>query len=99
MDALRIMTSLLAGLCHHVKAPHFVKLQKHSGWPEVATPGEPSRSLLRVTAAGTDWEQTKEAMVTETLSPLFPIPTVLPLKAGKRRPIKVLPPSCKSLGT
>ena len=42
------------------------------------TTGEPIGSRLRVPAAGTDWHQTKEAMVDETLSSLFPTPTVLP---------------------
>ena len=33
--------------------------------------------LPRVPAAGTDWVQTKDALVDETLSSLFAIPTVL----------------------
>ena len=74
MDALCIMTSLLADLCHQVKAPHSVQPETHSAWPEVPTTGEPIRSHLRVPAAGTDWDQTKEAMVDETLSSLFPNP-------------------------
>ena len=54
MDALCIMTSLLAGLCHQVKAPHSVQREKHSAWPEVPMTGEPIKSLLRVPAAGTE---------------------------------------------
>ena len=78
VDALCIMTSLLAGLCHQVEAPVSVQPEKHSAWPEVLTTGEPIRLQLRVPAAVTDWEQTKEAMVDDTLSSLFPTPTVLP---------------------
>ena len=37
MDALCIMTSILAGLCHQMKAPHSVQPEKHSGGPEVPT--------------------------------------------------------------
>ena len=72
------MASLLAGLCTQVKAPHCVQPEEHSAWPEVPTTGEPIRSQLRVPAVGTHRQQTKEAMVDETLSPLFPIPTVPP---------------------
>ena len=78
VGALCNMRSLLAGLCHHLKGPHSVQPEKHSAWPEVPTTGEPIRSLLRVLAAGTDWDQTKEVMVGEALSSLFPIPTALP---------------------
>ena len=78
MDTLCIMTSLLAGLCHQVKAPHSVQPEKHSAWPEVPTTGEPIRLQLRVLAAGTDWDQIKEAMVDEAPSSVFPTPTVLP---------------------
>ena len=78
MDTLCIMTSLLAGLCYQVKAAHSVQTEKHSAWPEAPTIVEPIRWQLRVRAAGTDWNQTKETMVDETLSSLFPIPTVLP---------------------
>ena len=78
MDALCIMTSLLAGLCPQVTAPHSVQPEKHSAWPEVRTTGELIRSHLRVPAASTDWDQTKEAMVDETPSSLFPTPPVLP---------------------
>ena len=78
VDALCIMTSLLAGLCHQVKDPHLVQPEKHSAWFEVPTPGEPLRLHLRVPAAGTDWDQTKEAMVDETLSSPFPTPPVPP---------------------
>ena len=72
VDALCIMTSLLPGLCHQVKAPHPVQPEKHSAWPEVPTTGEPIGSHLRVLAAGTDCDQTKEAMVDEILSSPFP---------------------------
>ena len=58
--------------------PHSVQPEKHSAWPEVPTTGELIRSLPRVPAAGTDWDQTKDAMVDETCSCLFPTPTVLP---------------------
>ena len=78
VDAQCIMTCLLAGLRHQAKAPHSVQPEKHSAWPEVPTTGEPIRLQLRVPAAGADWDQTKEAMVDETLSSLFPTPTVLP---------------------
>ena len=78
VDALCIMASLLAGLCHQAKVPHSVQPEKHSAWPEVPTTGEPIGSHPRVPAAGTDWDQTKEAMVNETLSSLFLTPTVLP---------------------
>ena len=54
VDALCIMTSLLAGLCHQVKTPHSYQPEEHSAWPEVPTTGEPIRSLQRVRAAGTD---------------------------------------------
>ena len=78
VDALCIMTSLLAGLCHQVKATHAVQPEKDSAWPEVPTTGEPIGSHLRVLAAGTDCDQTKEAIVDKTASSLFPTPTVLP---------------------
>ena len=86
VDALCIMTSLLAGLCHQVKAPHSVQPEKHSAWPEVPTTGEPIGSHLRVPAARTDWDQTKEAMIDETLSSLFPTPTVLPSPDIRQKP-------------
>ena len=86
VDALCIMTSLLAGLCHQVKAPHSVQPEKHSAWSEVPTTGEPIRSLPSVPAPGTDWDQTKEAMVDETLSSLFPTPTVLPSPDIRQEP-------------
>ena len=59
MDAVCIMTSLLAGLCYQVKAPHSGQPEK----PEVSTPGEPFRCNVRVLAAVTDCDRTKEAMV------------------------------------
>ena len=93
MDALCIMTSLLAGLCHQVKAPHSVQPEKPSAWPEVPTTGEPIGSHLRVPAAGTDWDQTKEAMVDETLSSLFPTPTVLPFPDIRQDPSDQGPPA------
>ena len=86
VDALCIMTSLLAGLCHQVKAPHSVQPEKNSAWPEVPGTGEPIRSHLRVPAAGTDWDQTKEAMVDETLSSLFPTPPLLPSPDIRQEP-------------
>ena len=86
VDARCIMTSLLAGLCHQVKEPDSVQPEKHSAWPEVPTTGEPIRLQLRVPAAGTDWDQTKEAMVYETLSSLFPTPTVLPSPDIRQEP-------------
>ena len=78
MDALCIMTSLLADLCHQVKAAHEVEPEKHTAWPEVSMSGQPIRLQLGVPAAGTHWDQTKETMVDETLSSLSSIPTVLP---------------------
>ena len=78
VDALCIMTSLLAGLCLQMKAPHSVRPEKHSAWPEVPTTGESIRSQLRVPAAGTDWDQTNEAMVDEALSCVLHTSTVLP---------------------
>ena len=86
VDALCIMTFLLAGLCHQVKAPYSVQPERHSAWPEVPTTGEPIGSHVRVPAAGTDWDQTKEAMVGETLSSLFPTPTVLPSPDIRQEP-------------
>ena len=80
------MTSLLAGLCHQAKAPRSVQPEKHSAWPEVPTTGEPIGSHLRVPAAGTDLDQTKGAMVDETLSSLFPTPTVLPSPDIRQEP-------------
>ena len=77
MDALCIMTFLLAGLCHQVKAPHSVQPKKHSAWPEVQTTAEPIRRPPRVPAAGTNWDQAKEAMVDKTLSSLFPTTPVV----------------------
>ena len=41
---------------------------------------------MRVLAAGTDWDQTKEAMVDETLSSPFPTPTVLHSPDIRREP-------------
>ena len=77
LDALCIMTSLLAGLCHQGQAAHSVQPGKNSAWPELPTTGEPIRWQLRVPAPSTDWDQIKEAMVDETLPPSYS--TVLPL--------------------
>ena len=78
VQTLCIMISLLAGVCHQVKACHSVQPHKHSAWLAVPTTVEPIERPLSVLAAGTDWDRTKEAMVDETLSSLFPIPIVLP---------------------
>ena len=48
--------------------------------------GEPIRLQLRVPAAGTDWDLTKEAMFDETLSSLFSAPTVLPSPDIRQEP-------------
>ena len=68
----------LAGLYHLMKAPQSVEQEKHSAWPEVPTTGEPIRSQPGVLAVGIGWDQTKGAMVDETLSSFFPIATVPP---------------------
>ena len=86
VDALCIMTSLLAGLCHQAKGPHSVLPEKHSALPEVPTTGEPSRLQLRVPAPGTDWDQTKQEMVDEILSSLFSTPSVLPSPDIRQEP-------------
>ena len=86
--ALCIMTSLLAGLWHQVKAPHSVHPEKHSAWPEVPTTGEPFRSSLRVPAAGINCDQTKEAMVDGALSSLVPTPTVFPSPDIRQEPLE-----------
>ena len=74
VHALCIMISLLPGFCHQVKAPDTVPPEKHSAWLEVPTTGAPISSLLMVSAAGTDWDLTKEAMLDETLFSLSQIP-------------------------
>ena len=89
MNALCIMTSLLDGLCCQVKASQSAQPEK----PEVPTTGEPRRCSLRVLAAVLDYDRTKEAMVDDIHSFFSPFPF------SQSRPIKVLPPSCKSLGT
>ena len=83
---LCIMMSLLAGLCHQMKAHHSAPPEKHSAWPEVQTSGEPIRLQLRVPAAGTGLDETKEAMVDEIVSSLFPTPTVLPSPEIRQEP-------------
>ena len=60
MDATCIMTSLLAGLCHQVKAPHSVQPENYSAWPKAPTTGMPIKLLLRIPAAGTDSAKTKD---------------------------------------
>ena len=59
LHALRIMTSLLAGLCCQVKACHSAQPEK----PEVPRTDEPFRCSVRVLAAVMDCDRTKEAMV------------------------------------
>ena len=65
VDGLCIMTFLLAGLCCQVKAPQSAQPEK----PEVPTTSEPFSCSVRVLAAVTDCDQTKEAMVNDN-SPL-----------------------------
>ena len=67
VDALYIMTFLLARLCRQVKAPRSAQAEK----PQVPTTSEPFRCSVRVVAAVTECEQTKEAMVDD-------IPSFLP---------------------
>ena len=70
VDALCIMTSLLAGLCCQVKAPQSAQPEK----PKVPTTGEPCRCSVRVLAAVTDCDRTKEVMVDDIPSFFFPFP-------------------------
>ena len=70
VDALCIVTSLLAGLCYQVKAPQSAQPEK----PEVPTTGEPCRCSVRVLAALLDCDRTKEAMFDNIHSFLFPFP-------------------------
>ena len=70
VDALCIMTFLLAGLCCQVKAPQSAEPEK----PEVPTTSEPCRCSVRVLAAVLDCDRTKEAMVHDIHSFLFPFP-------------------------
>ena len=70
VDALCIMTSLLAGLCCQVKAPQSAQPEK----PEVPTTGEPCRCSVRVLSAVTDCDRTKEVMVDNIPSFFFPFP-------------------------
>ena len=71
MDALCIMTSLLAGLSCQVKAPQSAQPEK----PEVPTTSEPFSCSVRVLAAVTDCDRTKEAMVDDIHSFFFPFPS------------------------
>ena len=65
-----MMTSLLAGLCCQVKAAQSAQPEK----PEVPTTSEPCRCSVRVLAAVTDCDRTKEAMVDDIPSSFFPFP-------------------------
>ena len=67
------MTSLLAGLCCQVKVPLSAQREK----AEVPTTIEPFSCCVRVLAAVTDCDGTKEAMVDDNHSFLFPSQTVL----------------------
>ena len=62
------MTSLLAGLCPQVKAPQSAQPEK----PEVPTTREPFSCSVRVLAAVTDCDRTKEAMVDNIPCFFFP---------------------------
>ena len=64
------MTSLLAGLCCQVKAPQFAQPEK----PEVPTTSEPFSCSVRVLAAVTDCDRTKEVMVNDIPSFFSPFP-------------------------
>ena len=70
VDALCIMTSLLAGLCCQVKAPQSAQPEK----PEVPTTSEPCHCSVRVLAAVTDCDRTKEVMVDDIPWFFFPFP-------------------------
>ena len=71
MDALCILTSLLAGSCCQVKAPQSAQPEK----PEVPTTSEPFSCSVRALAAATDCDRTKEAMVDDIPSFFFPFPS------------------------
>ena len=70
VDALCIMTPLLAGLCYQVKAPQSAQPEK----PEVPTTSEPFSCSVRVLAAATNSDRTKEVMVDAIPSFFFPSP-------------------------
>ena len=90
-DALCIMTSLLAGLCYQVKAPQSAQPEI----PEVPTTSESFSCSVRSLAAVTDCDRTKEVMVDDIPSFFF----FSPFPSNQSRPINLLPPRCKSLGT
>ena len=71
VDALCIMTSLLAGLCCQVKAPQSAQPEE----PEGPTTSEPFSCCVWVPAAVTDCDPTKEAMVDDLPSFFFPFPS------------------------
>ena len=71
VDALCIMTSLLAALCCQVNAPQSAQPEE----PEVPTTSEPFSCSVRVLAAVTDCDRTKEAMVDDIPSLFFPFPS------------------------
>ena len=71
VDALCIMTSLLAGLCCQVKAPQSAQPEK----PGVPTTSEPSSCSVQVLAAVTDCTRTEEAMVDDIPSFFLPFPS------------------------
>ena len=73
LDALCIMTSLLAALCCQVKAPQSAQPEK----PEVPTTSEPFRGSVRVLAAVNNCDRTKEGMVDDIHCFLFSFPAVL----------------------
>ena len=70
VDVLCILTSLLAGLCCQVKALESAQPEK----PEVPTTIEPFSCSVRVLAAVTDCDRTKEAMVDDIPSFSLVIP-------------------------
>ena len=70
VHALCIMTSLLPGLCCQVKVPQSAHPEK----PEVPTTSEPFSCSVWVLAAVTDCDRTKEAMVDDLPSFVFPFP-------------------------
>ena len=71
VDALCSMTSPSARLCCQVKAPKSAQLEK----PEVQATSEPFSCSVRVLAAVTDCDRTKEAMVDDIPSFFFPFPS------------------------
>ena len=70
VDALCIMTSLLARFCCQVKAPQSAQPEK----PEVQTTSELFSCSVRVLAAVTDRDRTKEVIVDDIPSFFFPFP-------------------------